>query len=149
MKEEFFGFSVALYDLKKTYQVYSDNEFFLLVCSNHIQREKRLFTQTMFSKQVFIRIFIYFQLPRIQFIQFYQDSVMFSCNSTMTESKEEWIDLVTQMLWIIEREIKFTLRGISNEFKQSGLSFDQNFRSHFFQIIMKRLENSYQIIYCY
>lgn len=50
-----------------------------------------------------------------------------------------WIDLITEMLWIIERETKHTLKGIHQEFQKSGnLTFDAEFRNHFLQIILKR-----------
>lgn len=50
----------------------------------------------------------------------------------------DWMDLITEMIWIIERETKFTLRGIHDDFKRSGLSFDSEFRDHFLQFIIKR-----------
>lgn len=51
---------------------------------------------------------------------------------------QDWLKLVRDMLWCFERETKFTLRGISDDFKQIGLSFDPNFRFQFLDIIVNR-----------
>lgn len=59
----------------------------------------------------------------------------------MEGAARDWIDLITEMLWILEREIKTTLRGINDDFKITGLTFDNEFRNHFIQIISKRYEN--------
>lgn len=56
----------------------------------------------------------------------------------MAQSKHDWIDLITEMLWVIDRETKFTLRGINDDFIQSELSFDAEFRKHFLNIIQNR-----------
>lgn len=58
--------------------------------------------------------------------------------SKMAQSKHDWIDLITEMLWVIDRETKFTLRGINDDFIQSELSFDAEFRKHFLNIIQNR-----------
>lgn len=49
-----------------------------------------------------------------------------------------WLKLVKDMLWVFERETKFTLRGINDNFKHIGLSFDPEFRSNFLNIIVDR-----------
>ncbi|XP_031636473.1 transcriptional repressor CTCFL-like [Contarinia nasturtii] len=68
---------------------------------------------------------------------------MSSFMNTIVPPKRDWMDLITEMLWSIEREAKFTLRGLSDDFKQSGLSFDVDFRNHFLQIILKRVSKTY------
>ena len=49
-----------------------------------------------------------------------------------------WLEMVKDMLWIFERETKFTLRSINDDFKRIGLSFDPDFRFQFLDIIMNR-----------
>lgn len=56
----------------------------------------------------------------------------------MEQPVRDWMDLVTEMLWVFERETKLTLRGVSDVFKTTGLSFDTEFRNHFLQIVQKR-----------
>ncbi|XP_031632011.1 zinc finger protein 567-like [Contarinia nasturtii] len=68
---------------------------------------------------------------------------MFSFTNTTMQTKRDWIDLVTEMLWVIERETKFTLKAVNEDFKQSGLSFDMEFRNHFLQIIYNRVAKTY------
>lgn len=58
--------------------------------------------------------------------------------SKMAQSKNVWIDLITEMLWVFDRETKFTLRGINDDFVRTGLSFDPDFRTHFLDIIQNR-----------
>lgn len=53
-------------------------------------------------------------------------------------AQRTWLDLINDMLWIVDRETKFTLRGINDEFRHIGLSFDPDFRFQFLDIIVKR-----------
>ncbi|XP_031619444.1 zinc finger protein 391-like [Contarinia nasturtii] len=62
---------------------------------------------------------------------------------TMVAPKRNWVDMLTEMLYSMERETKFTLRGLNDNFKQLGLSFDVDFRNHFLQIILKRVSKTY------
>lgn len=50
----------------------------------------------------------------------------------------DWLELINDMLWVFERETKFTLRGINDDFKYIGLSFDPDFRFQFLDIIVNR-----------
>ncbi|XP_055301689.1 zinc finger protein 169-like [Sitodiplosis mosellana] len=61
----------------------------------------------------------------------------------MEPTTRDWMDLITEMIWVIERETKFTLRGIHEDFKQTGLSFDAEFRNHFLQFIVTRVAKTY------
>lgn len=49
-----------------------------------------------------------------------------------------WLERIEDMLWAFERETKFTLRDINNNFEQIGLSFDVDFRFQFLDIILNR-----------
>lgn len=56
----------------------------------------------------------------------------------MTTTHSDWIDLITEMLWVFERETKLTLRGINDNFQRTGLTFDDEFREHFLDIVNTR-----------
>lgn len=56
----------------------------------------------------------------------------------MEPGTHDWMGLIKEMLWIVEREVKSTLRGVNDSFKITGLTFDDDFRNHFVQIVHKR-----------
>lgn len=53
-------------------------------------------------------------------------------------ANREWLELINEMLWVFERDTKFTLRGINDDFKHIGLSFDPDFRFQFLDVIVNR-----------
>lgn len=55
----------------------------------------------------------------------------------MKTNRWRWLGLINHMLWMFERETRFTLRGVNDDFKRIGRSFDPEFRYNFLDIIVK------------
>lgn len=66
----------------------------------------------------------------------------------MEQTSRNWMDLISKMLWMFERETKLTLRSINDEFQYNGLSFDDEFRNHFLEIVLKRYDYTWNIFIC-
>ncbi|XP_031639455.1 uncharacterized protein LOC116351490, partial [Contarinia nasturtii] len=68
---------------------------------------------------------------------------MSSFENRTVQSGDNYVDLMTEMHCVIEREVALALIGICDDFKQFGLPFNAHFRTHFSQLIQQRVTKTY------